>query len=148
NDSATLSQAPPQLRLMPRNGLQNNIVQQPGATPTPADWRIYAAIPEGEYYLDSPLAVLREVYISDIRQADRSIYDTGTIVVGENSAEPVAVVLARPAGQINGTVQAADGKPFLAGSHVVLIPDGSRRTNRLLYKRATTGDNGQFTLVA
>jgi hypothetical protein len=90
---------------------------------------------------------LRDVYVADIRQGDKSIYETGTVVVGSSNAEDVEVILARPAATITGTVQNAAGK-VAAKSSVVLIPNGDRRQNPMLYKRTTSGTDGNFSLGA
>jgi len=146
SDANLLTQAPTQVRLISRNSLPAGIVQQVLlSNQNPADWRVYSGVFEGPYYLDSPLASLRNAYIADVRQGEKSIYDSGTIMVGSSSAEPVEIVLASPSATIAGNVQAADGKPA-AGIQVVLMPNGPRRQNPLLYKRAVSGADGQFTL--
>jgi len=149
SDATLLSQAPTQVRLLARNSLPpaiasgNATLSQSGA----ADWRTYSGVLEGQYLLDSPLASLRSAYVADIRQGERSVYESGAISVGSSSAEPVEIVLASPAGTVTGTVQAPGGKP-VGGVQVVLIPNPPRRQSLLLYKRATTTSDGQFTLPA
>jgi 5-hydroxyisourate hydrolase-like protein (transthyretin family) len=150
-DPAAASQAPVQLTLRIRSAIPAGLLQlaSTGARGAQANdsWRTFPALPEGQYVLDSPLALLRDAYVADIRQGDKSIYETGTVIVGSSNAEDVEVILARPAATITGTVQNAAGKPA-ANSSVALIPNGDRRQNPMLYKRATSGTDGNFSLGA
>jgi hypothetical protein len=148
NDSALLSQAPTQVRLLSLHSMTSGL-GQPAAMlgQNAADWRVYSGVIEGQYFLDSPLANLRTAYIADIRQGERSVYESGIISVGNGTAEPVEIVLAGPAGAITGNVQTSPGKS-VAGVQVVLIPNNPRRQNALLYKRAVAADDGQFNLQA
>ena len=84
------------------------------------------------------------VYISDIRQGARSVYDQGVITVSKDVAEPVEVVLSADGGRIDGTVEGADKSSSTA--RVSLIPEGSRRDNLLLYRRASLVQ-GRFVLT-
>ena len=84
------------------------------------------------------------VYISDIRQGARSVYDQGVITVSKDVAEPVEVVLSADGGRIDGTVEGADKSSSTA--RVSLIPEGSRRDNLLLHKRASLVE-GRFVLT-
>jgi protocatechuate 3,4-dioxygenase beta subunit len=113
----------------------------------PEDGLRYSGLTEGRYFLDSPLAQLRDAYIADIRQGTKSLYEDGTVVIGADPPEPIEVILARPAGTIAGVVQDSTNKP-VASAQVVLIPDGRRRENPLLYKKAITSEDGRFTLSA
>jgi len=150
-DPAAVFQAPTQWTLQIRSAIPPGLLQltSTGARGAQANdgWRIFPALPEGQFVLDSPLASLRDAYVADIRQGDKSIYETGTVVVGSGNAEDVEVILARPAATITGTVQNAAGKAA-ARSSVVLIPNGDRRHNPMLYKRATSGTEGNFSLGA
>jgi hypothetical protein len=158
NDPAAVSQAPLQLRVVMRNGAPAAAQRGAGGFGPAAnrggarggsssDWRVYSGMIEGSYSLESQLALLRDAYIADIKQGDRSIYETGTVVIGNITPDPVELILARPAGSIDGTVVNASGKPA-SGASVVLIPNGDRRQNHLLYKRGTTNDSGKVTLGA
>ena len=69
----------------------------------------------------------------------------GTIVVGTEPPAPVEIVLARPAATILGTVRGSTSKP-VPSAQVVLVPEGRRRENFLLYKKAIASADGQFTL--
>ena len=103
----------------------------------------FLAVPEGIYALVTPVAT-PGVYIADIRQAERSIYDQGVITVGRDSADPVEVVLAAGGGRVEGTVEGAD--KVADTIRVSLVPDGSRRDNLLLYRRASLV-GGRFVLT-
>jgi len=107
----------------------------------------FSGLIEGRYFIEGSLGSLRDAYIADIRQGAKSIYEDGTIVVGTTPPEPVELILDRPAGVIQGTVQDATNKP-VGSALVVLIPDGRRRENPLFYKRATTSADGVFALSA
>jgi len=155
-DPAAVTQAPTQLSIRARNGLPSAIqqVSQAGARGARGarggvsnDWHLYPGLSEGMYVLDSPLQSLRDTYVADIRQGEKSIYDTATIVVGSTAPDPVEVILARPAASIDGTVLNASGKPA-AGVSVMLIPNGDRRQNPLLYKRGITNTDGKVALGA
>jgi hypothetical protein len=154
SDAAAAAQAPPQLNLRMRNGLPA-ILQQPapagrggarGARDS-SEWRVFTGLSEGSYTLESPLQLLRDAYIADIRQGDRSIYETGTIVIGSSTPDPVELILARPAASIEGTVLNTSGKPA-ADASVILIPNGDHRQNHLLYKRGTANADGKVSLIA
>jgi len=83
------------------------------------------------------------VYIEDMRQGARSIMDTGAIVVGKTSAEPVELLLATGGGSIEGKISKPAGKVGVAG--VSLIPQGIRRGNLALIKTVVVGGTFRFT---
>jgi hypothetical protein len=113
------------------------------ARPLSADDTIqFLALPEGAYAL-TPLPS-PGFYIADIRQGARSIYEQGVITVGKDSAEPVEVVMAAGGGRIEGTVERAD--IVSTTIRISLIPEGSRRDNLLLYRRAVV-TQGRFVLT-
>ena len=151
-DAASVLQAPTQLTLRMRNGAPA-VVQRAetafgrGGARGSSEWRVYTGLPEGVYALDSPMQSLRDAYLADIRQGDRSIYETGTVVIGSTTPDPVELILAWPAGSIDATVLNASGKPA-ADAAVMLIPSGDRRQNLLLYKRGATNADGKVTLGA
>jgi hypothetical protein len=84
------------------------------------------------------------VFVSDIRQGGRSVLDSGTITVGNEVAEPAEVILSADGGRIEGTVEGADKTS--SPVRVSLVPEGSRRDNLLLYRRASLVA-GRFTLT-
>jgi hypothetical protein len=81
-------------------------------------------------------------YVSDVRQAGRSVFNEGMI---PDSAQPLEVEIRTNAASIQGTVRNAMGDP-VTRSAVVLIPAEARQ-NSQLYKRATTDMNGAFRLT-
>jgi len=100
-------------------------------------------VPEGKYALVMPVTI-PGVHISDIRQSSQSVYDQGVITIGKEAVEPVEVILSANGGRIDGTVEATDKT---AGTVLVsLVPEGSRRENLLLYRRASLVQ-GRFVLT-
>jgi len=81
-------------------------------------------------------------YVSDVRQAGRSVFNDGMI---PDSAQPLEVEIHTNAASIQGVVHNAAGEPA-ARSAVALIP-AQARGNSQLYKRATTDANGAFRLT-
>jgi hypothetical protein len=99
-----------------------------------------------ERYFVAPFsAPLPDVYVADIRQGSKSIYEDGTIIVNRNNPEPIEVTLARPGGTIEGVVRDSVSTP-VALSMVTLVPDSPRRKNPIFYKRVQSGPDGQFTI--
>jgi uncharacterized protein (DUF2141 family) len=85
-----------------------------------------------------------ELYVSDIRQGGRSVFDSGFDV----TSEPLGtfqVVLSSGAGAVQGIVADASGKPT-AGAPVVLVPSPQHRQNRSLYGTAVSDASGHFTI--
>jgi protocatechuate 3,4-dioxygenase beta subunit len=80
-------------------------------------------------------------YVSDVRQAGRSVFNDGMI---PDSAQPLEVEIRTNSASIQGTVHSAAGEAAVR-SAVVLIP--AARQNSQLYKRATTDMNGVFRLT-
>ena len=64
--------------------------------------------------------------------------------MGKEVAEPVEVILSANGGRIEGTVEATDKTSSTV--RVSLIPEGSRRDNLLLYRRASLVQ-GRFVLT-
>jgi hypothetical protein len=91
---------------------------------------IAAGLPEG-------------VFVSDLRQAAASVFDTGFVVDG--NANPVQVILDAGGVQVNGVVLNAERMP-VPNATVVLVPPAERRQNAMLYRNAPTDDSGRFTL--
>ena len=115
-----------------------------GARPVSPDGKVqFGVVPEGTYALVIPVST-PDVYISDIRQSSRSVYDQGVITVARKSADPVEVILSANGGRIEGAVEAADKTSSTV--RVSLIPEGSRRDNLLLYRRAALVQ-GRFVLT-
>jgi len=82
------------------------------------------------------------MYIKDAR-IDRSDVLQG-ISIGTRVDGALEIVLSTNAGQIDGTIIDAAGKP-VSGAQAVLVPDRLRnRTD--LFKTATSGANGRFSM--
>jgi len=102
----------------------------------------FMRVSEGEYVLTSPIRFY-DGYIADIRQRAESILNEGVIRVGKEPPPPVEIIVKRPGATIQGTVRNAAGQPLTAS--VVLIPDGVRRQNPVLYERSFA-NQGQFSM--
>jgi len=114
-----------------------------GLRPVSPDARVeFGVVPVGTYALTMPAT--SGIYVADIRQSGRSVLDQGRITVGKDSADPVEVVLAADGGRIEGTVEGADKTSTTV--RVSLIPEGARRDNLLLYRRAALVQ-GRFALT-
>jgi hypothetical protein len=83
-------------------------------------------------------------YVSDIRQAGRSIYAEGFIKAGASDGN-IEIRVDTRGGTISGTVRDASNQPAKQTA-VIVVPDPPRRTNPLLYTRANTDDAGAFTI--
>jgi len=100
-------------------------------------------VPDGEYAIS--VGIIDGVYVSDIRQGQNSVYNSGTISVHRDSADPVVIVLRSGGAKVEGVVVGPDGRPATSGK-VTLIPQGERRANALLY-RFTSLRDGRFSFV-
>jgi hypothetical protein len=114
-----------------------------GAIPVDANGKFkVVSIPEARYTFQ--VAGLPEgAYVADIRQGGLTVMDDGFFV--DATALPLQVVLNGSGATIEGSVQTADRKPASRAT-VVLVPPAPRRKNALLYKVATTGEDGRFTM--
>jgi len=117
--------------------------------PIPADGNLtFRSVPSGRYTLTTNAGVAflppSGMYLADLRQASVSVYDHGIINVNKDPADPVEVIFAGRGGTITGNVE-TDGKPAESG-RITLIPQGPRRSNALLYKRAGFSA-GRFVLL-
>jgi hypothetical protein len=103
---------------------------------------IVPSVPEGRFNV-----MLRwgaeDAYISDIRQAGRSVLDEG--VVADGLDQPVEITINPKGATIRGVVQRAESNSEVPAG-VTLVPARSRRNNPLLYKRAETDASGRFSL--
>jgi hypothetical protein len=85
-----------------------------------------------------------DAYVSDVRQGGRSVYNEGFI--RSNPAEgAIEIHIDARGGTITGSVRDVlnQGARQIV---VVAVPDALRRANPLLFKRATTDSNGEFSL--
>jgi hypothetical protein len=109
--------------------------------PTTGEFTI-PSVPEGRFNI-----LVRwlpaDAFVSDIRQAGRSVFDDG--VAADSSGQPLEITINLKGGIIQGVVQQASSSPDVPAG-VTLVPARARRTNPQLYKRVETNANGQFTL--
>jgi hypothetical protein len=91
----------------------------------------------------SVLALPAGVFLADIQQDGASVYDSGFDVGAET--HPVQLLLRADGATVKGRIVSSSGKP-LANATVVLVPPEGRRQNRVLFRNATTDNNGNFTL--
>jgi len=83
------------------------------------------------------------VYVSDVRQDNASVYDSGFDIT--SATLPLQIVLKSDGGSVKGTILSPSGKP-MRNATVVLIPPQARRANRGLYRNTTSDLSGNFTL--
>jgi hypothetical protein len=83
-----------------------------------------------------------DAYVADIRQSGRSVYDEG-VVIGQQP-EPVRIIVRTDGGTSAGSVERS-GKG-VANATVVLVPPVDRRKNPHLFRSATTGEDGGFSI--
>jgi hypothetical protein len=102
------------------------------------------AVMTGHYRIQMGQGLPPDLYVADVRQRDRSIFDTG-FDVGIESPAPIQVSLSSGARSVEGTVRDGAGRP-VAGATAVLIPPQSRRQNRMLYRTAISDANGRFKI--
>jgi len=102
------------------------------------------AVGMGHFQLQVAGRLPGELYVSDIRQGGRSVYDSGFDV----TSEPLGtfqVAVKSGAGAAQGVVEDASGKP-VADATVVLVPDSQHRQNRSMYRTAVSDASGHFTI--
>jgi hypothetical protein len=85
-----------------------------------------------------------EMYIADVRQGASSVFDTGVTITGEQPS-PLQVLIRTDSGTVEGTVTDNARRP-VPGASIVLVPPDARRQNRLLYRTATAGADGRFSI--
>jgi hypothetical protein len=85
-----------------------------------------------------------EMYVADVRQGASSVFDTGITITGEQPS-PLQVLIRTDSGTVEGSVTDSGRRPSL-GASVILVPPDNRRQNRLLYKTATAGPDGRFSI--
>jgi protocatechuate 3,4-dioxygenase beta subunit len=116
-----------------------------GAASPATPGETFAGVVEGQYHVNFAIQRAADVYVADIRQGQKSIYEDGTVVVSNDAPLQVDVTLARPGGVIQGVVRDATGKP-VESAEVRLIPDGRRRENPLFYREGTSDAEGRFSI--
>jgi hypothetical protein len=85
-----------------------------------------------------------EMYVADVRQGASSVFDTGVTITGEQPS-PLQVLIRTDSGTVEGTVTDNARRP-VPGASIVLVPPDSRRQNRLLYRTATAGPDGRYSI--
>jgi hypothetical protein len=85
-----------------------------------------------------------DVYVQDVRQGARSVFDSGLDVTRDDPA-PLQILLSGNAATVQGVVQDARRKG-IAGAMVVLAPVVERRGNRALYKTAVADAAGNYVI--
>ncbi len=75
-----------------------------------------------------------DLYVSDIRQGSRSVYDDAAITVGSETADPVEIIVSTGTATVSGTVQ----MDKTTSAKIVLVPEPPRRQNFNLYKSMDT----------
>jgi beta-lactamase regulating signal transducer with metallopeptidase domain len=101
-------------------------------------------IAPGPYHVDIARILTRGIYVADVRQGAKSIFDSG-LDIGSQAPEPIVIALSAGAGRAEGTVVDASGKP-VSGATVVLAPPENRRKNRVLFQQVTTDKTGRFVI--
>jgi hypothetical protein len=102
------------------------------------------AVLAGHFRIQMGQGLPPDIYVSDIRQRNLSVIDSG-FDVGKESPEPIQVLLSSGGRSVEGTIRDASGKPA-AGITAVLVPPQSRRQNRMLYRTAVSDATGHFKI--
>jgi hypothetical protein len=100
-------------------------------------------VPDGRFRLNVTVPV--DVYLEDILQGSRSVYDLGLDVRAGPLQDPLQIILKSGAAGMEGVVYDASGKP-LAGASVALVPL-ERRGNPALYRSAISNPTGAFAFT-
>ncbi len=108
---------------------------------------VFSHVSPGQYSvrlataMDSP-----DVYVADLRQADKSVFDRG-VVVGNGNPAPLELMVRTEGGAVAGTVFDSTLIHPFARATVALVPDDPRRRNFALYRTAVSMANGTFNLT-
>jgi hypothetical protein len=137
---------PPDVRVRPRE-VMPWIAAEAGNTavtvqPT-GDFTIPRLFP-GQWGLD--LELPEGTYVADLLQDGESVYDDGVLDVGAESAGFVELVLGSNGGFVEGNVRHPEGRSGV-DTTVVLVPDGPRRANPMLFRTARPGGDGGFSIA-
>ena len=98
----------------------------------------------GPYHVDVGPGLPDSLYVADVRQGARSVFDSG-FSISSDAPDALQVALSSGAGKVEGTVVDSSGKA-VAGATVVLAPPENRRRNRLLFHQGITDKAGHFSL--
>src|SRR5262249_6513896 len=72
-------------------------------------------------------------------------YDNG-LIVSDQPANPLDVLINTSPGSLDGVVVSADQKPFM-NALVALVPAENRRQNLALYRTSRSNEQGRLTLT-
>jgi Carboxypeptidase regulatory-like domain len=99
---------------------------------------VFSGVPAGVYDVSISELGSDKIYVADVREDGRSVFDEG-LEVRSQPIDSLEVFLGFDGGAIEGAVVAAKKSPVL----VVLAPPISRRKNRTLYKTVTLTDTSK-----
>jgi hypothetical protein len=145
--------------LTSRDGLPGVLLGASNTSATPAEARLTAPVDPltgefvfervnpGLYSLRPTLSAdVADAYIADLRQNEKSVFDSG-ISVGAEAPDAVELVIRTEGGTVSGTVFDSTLIRPLARATVALVPDGLRRRNLALYRTAVSLPDGTFNLT-
>jgi hypothetical protein len=98
---------------------------------------------EGPYDV-LPSRLPEDFYVKSIRLGERDVLETGFDFT-PGTKDVLTLVLNPNGGQIEGSVQNANGEPA-AGARVTLIPDAGHRSFSRYYKTSDTDQSGHFSI--
>jgi beta-lactamase regulating signal transducer with metallopeptidase domain len=125
-------------------GAYQGIASRPALASTQDGSFMVPAVMAGRFRVQVTQSISTDLYVSDVQQAGRSIFDSG-FDVGAEAPTPMQISLKSDGGTLDGTVQDSTGKA-MANATVVIVPAADRRQNRGLYRVATSDANGRFTI--
>jgi hypothetical protein len=117
----------------------NSVAANPD--PTTGEFAIEETVEDTRYAI-RVIGLAPDVYVGDVRQGDRSVFDEG-FIHASRSDEPIDVELVTRGGIIGGIVRDTLDRPSVRVA-VLLVPVLARRNNSLLYKRGATAADGEF----
>jgi uncharacterized protein (DUF2141 family) len=102
-----------------------------------------AGMPPGVYKL-SVVGMPPDAYLEDLRQGNVSVYNEG-FTVTDRPGDPIQALLATPGARVEGIVRDAKREPAPT-VRVVLIPEASRRHDRVRFRFISSDKDGKFVL--
>jgi hypothetical protein len=106
----------------------------------------FSDVPGGAYNVSIRELGTDKIYIADVREGGRSVFDEG-LQVSSNPIDSLEVFLGFDGGTVEGAILTTKKSPVL----VVLAPPAARRKNRALYKTVAltdASDRFRFSNVA
>lgn len=101
------------------------------------------AVPAGRFRLAATVG--GNLYVEDVLQSGRSVFDSGIEVSAGVSPDPVHVAVRAGAAVVEGTVVDAANRPLPAAA-VAIVPN-TRRSNINLYRNGVSDASGKFVLT-